>query len=167
MRGFVREMISVITWVLAVWLAIFYGSDLANQLSGLISNPTGRVVFSFIVILAAVVIVGGILNLFISRAITGTGLSPINRIIGAVFGIARGLIIVALIIMLIDVTALNQKPSWQESYLVPQVQSVADWMHGGFEKHVRPLIKKSNSAFFEDETSTVHGNQTSGEVEQI
>lgn len=126
-RGFVREILSLISWVLAFWVAIKFSPDLAETFSGYITVPEVRFIAAFLLIFLAIMI-GGI---FISRLIVALlrlgGLRAFDRLIGAGFGVARGIVIVTVLVLLGSQSPLTGEPAWQQSRVVPYLQKVATW----------------------------------------
>jgi membrane protein required for colicin V production len=126
-RGFIREVLSLISWVLAFWVAIKFSPELAESFSGYIAIPEIRFIVAFLLIFLAIMI-GGI---FISRLIVTLlqvgGLRAFDRLIGAGFGVARGIVIVTVLVLLGSQSPLTAEPAWQHSRMVPYLQRVATW----------------------------------------
>lgn len=135
-RGFVREVISVLVWVAALWLALRFSGPLADALAGWIGSPTLRLVAAFAAIFIGTLLVGAALNYFAGQLVGRTGLTGTDRSLGVVFGGARGLLIVAMLVLVAGLTAIPREPWWQESrmaaWLTPWVCSVgvAQWLDG-------------------------------------
>jgi membrane protein required for colicin V production len=83
---------------------------------------------AFGLLLIATLLVGGILNYLIGRLIDETGLSGTDRMLGMVFGVARGVLVVAILVLLARATPLPQDPWWKESALLGQFDRMADWL---------------------------------------
>jgi len=126
-RGFIREVLSLVSWVLAFWIAIKFSADLAESFTGFIAIPEIRFISAFLLIFLAIMI-GGI---FISRLIVTLlqvgGLRAFDRLIGAGFGVARGIVIVTVLVLLGSQSPLTGEPAWQQSRMVPYLQRVATW----------------------------------------
>ena len=93
-RGLVREVLSLVTWVLALLVARTYSEVLVNFLFMSIDDVTVRYVAAFALIFIAVMMLGTFLNFLMSKLLVFTGLKLIDRILGGLFGIARGMLIV-------------------------------------------------------------------------
>ena len=126
-RGFIREILSLISWVLAFWIAIKFSPGLAESFVEYVAIPEIRFIAAFLLIFLAIMI-GGI---FISRLIVTLlkvgGLRAFDRLIGAGFGIARGIVIVTVLVLLGGQSPLTAEPAWQQSRMVPYLQRVATW----------------------------------------
>jgi len=84
---------------------------------------------AFLALFIVVLLIGGIINWAISKAVEKTGLSGTDRSIGLIFGVARGVFIVAVLILLAGLTTMPQEPWWQKSVLVPHFTVVTLWIH--------------------------------------
>lgn len=129
LRGFVREVISLLTWVAAFVIALGFSPLAAQWLPAAIEIPSMRVATAFLALFILVLLIGGLINWAVSKAVEKTGLSGTDRSIGLVFGAARGVFIVAVLILLAGLTAMPSEPWWQDSLLIPHVRVVAVWIH--------------------------------------
>lgn len=127
-RGFVREAFSLVVWIAAFWVAWAFFREFSQYLIQWISLPSARLGVSFAIIMIAVLIVGGVVNYLLSQLVEHTGLSGTDRLLGIFFGIGRGAIIVAIIILLAGLTALPQDPWWKQSLLIVHFQDLSLWL---------------------------------------
>jgi membrane protein required for colicin V production len=125
-RGFFKEAISVCTWVAAVWAAWKFGPQLAGGLTEWLSTSVLRLWAARAIILIGVLFVGGMLNWLFGMLLHRTGLSGTDRVIGMVFGAGRGVILIGLIIVILELMGFNETPWWQESKLIPYAAPVVD-----------------------------------------
>lgn len=128
MRGFVREAISLATWIVAAWVAICFAPLLADYLAKYIATPSARTVIAFAGLFIVVLIIGGLINFLFSQLVEKTGLSGTDRILGFMFGVARGILLVGVLILLGNISGLNQDPWWSSSQLIPYFQGLAQWL---------------------------------------
>lgn len=142
-RGFVSEAVSLLTWILAAIIAFKFTSDLSRLFENLIHNPSVRMLVSFLILFFIILIIGSILNHFIGIFVRGTGLSGTNRILGMVFGFARGVLLIAIIVLFAKLTSIIRTPWWQTSHLVPYFQGLADWL-----QHLIPVQLNHVSHYF-------------------
>ncbi len=124
-RGVVRELIALVSWVAAVVLALAFGGEVAAVLPGLDASPAARQVLAFALVFIAVLIAGALVAMLLSRAIRAVGLGFLDRLLGAIFGLARGLAIVALFVLVAGLTTLPRHDWWQNASLVPMLVTVA------------------------------------------
>lgn len=133
-RGFVREVISILVWIAAFWLAILFARPLSGSLSRYIDSPTLQVAAAFTVIFVGTLLVGALVNYLAGLLVGKTGLSGTDRALGVVFGAGRGLIIVALLILALGLTSVPRERWWSESVMVEHLQpavcrfGVSEWL---------------------------------------
>jgi membrane protein required for colicin V production len=128
MRGFLSEAVSLLIWILAIIIALKFSAAISNLLAGIIHQPKIRVIISFILILVIVLVIGSIINHFLGLFVKTTGLSGPNRLLGMVFGLARGVLLVAILLLFAKTTSVVKNPIWHESQLIPHFQEIADWL---------------------------------------
>ena len=124
-RGFVREALSLATWFIAAWIAWAFFRDLAPYLQDWISTPSLQLGIAFIILLVVTLILGSLINFLIVKLIHATGLTGTDRMIGVLFGAARGVVLVAVIVVLAGLTPLTHDPWWDDSTLIPYFQDLA------------------------------------------
>lgn len=127
-RGFVREAFSLAIWVLAFWVSWSFFRDLEVPLRAWIGSPTARLGIAFAVLMVATLTVGGLVNYLIIQLVERTGMSGTDRLIGMVFGAARGVLLVAVLVLLAGLTPLPKEGWWMESTLVGYFEELAFWL---------------------------------------
>jgi len=126
-RGFVREALSLVSWVAAFVIARIFSGNLATLLADYIDTPSARWVVAFIILFAGTVTIGAMINHLVAEMIRLTGLSSTDRIFGMFFGLVRGAVILVAIVYGLQYTALPKDPWWQNSVLLPHLELIADW----------------------------------------
>jgi len=127
-RGFIQEAFSLAVWILAFWVSWTFFRDLALRMESLIVTPSVRLGVAFVIVMVLSLAVGGLLNYLITRLVRSTGLSGSDRFIGMFFGMARGVLAVAILVLLAGLTPLPQDPWWHQSLLIPYFQELALWL---------------------------------------
>jgi membrane protein required for colicin V production len=127
-RGFVREALSLLVWALAVWIGWTFFRDLAAHLTPWIDLPSLRLAAAMAILIVGVLIIGGLVTYLIGEIVERTGLSGTDRMLGMVFGAARGLLLVAVLVLLAGLTPLPQDPWWGDSLLVGYFEEMAIWL---------------------------------------
>ena len=117
-RGFIKEIMSLLSWIAALLVSRVYSVSLASILENLIDNPSVRYVIAFSVLFVIIIMLGTLLNHFMSKLLIVTGLKTIDRLLGAVFGIARGTVIVLVFLFVLNVF-VSESEWWQQSTLIP------------------------------------------------
>ena len=129
-RGFVKESISLLTWIVAGVLAFRYFSPLAVMLEPFVSAPTIRNVVAFAILFVSTLVVGAIVNFIFTQLVSKTGLSGTDRALGVVFGAARGVLIVTMVVLLASLTPMPEAEWWRDSASVGFFQQLAEWVRG-------------------------------------
>lgn len=127
-RGFVREALSLAFLVIAFWVAKMFFHEFSGHLTPWIEVPSLRMGAAFFLIFVVVWILGGLLTFLVAQLIDATGLSGTDRVIGMMFGFARGVLLVAALVMLAGLTPFPNDPWWRESRLVGEFRGVAEWL---------------------------------------
>jgi membrane protein required for colicin V production len=125
-RGLIREVLSLVIWVVAAFAAWSFHRSVADQLTPWLSQPSVRVGVAFVLLVLAVLILGAILGQVLSALVDKTGLTGTDRLLGVVFGAARGALLVAILVYLASLTPMPEDPWWKESALIGQFQTLAD-----------------------------------------
>ena len=124
-RGLVREVLSLITWILALLVARSYSEVVAATLFNSFDNLTMRYVTAFALIFIGVMMLGTFVNFLMSKLLIFTGLRFVDRILGGLFGIARGVLIVV-VGLFFSSFFLSQGEYWQNSKLIPYGQTMIE-----------------------------------------
>lgn len=127
LRGFVQEVFSLLVWAAAFGVAYAFGGDLALLMEDAVSLPSARSAMAFTGLFVAVLLVGGLLNYLLGRLVASTGLSGTDRLLGGVFGAARGLALVVLIVLVSGFTPIPADPWFQESRSIARLMPLVDW----------------------------------------
>ena len=117
-RGFIKEIMSLLSWIAALLVSRVYSVSLASILENLIDNPSVRYVIAFSVLFVIIIMLGTLLNHLMSKLLVVTGLKAIDRLLGAVFGVARGTVIVLVFLFVLNVF-VSESEWWQQSTLIP------------------------------------------------
>jgi membrane protein required for colicin V production len=128
MRGFVKEIIALGIWIIAIWIGFKYSPVLSASLKPYIPDNSLRGILSFVVLLLGVIIVGGLLNMLLSLILNRSGLKGTDRLLGMGFGFVRGTFIVALLIGVINLTSLAQNTDFKHSKIYARFIPVSTWM---------------------------------------
>jgi membrane protein required for colicin V production len=123
-RGLIREALSLIIWVTALWCAARFGPQAARLFARLLDDSlwqlwAGRLAL-FVGVLFAGSIVAWIVTYFVRRSvITGT-----DRVLGMLFGIARGAVLAGILVLALDLGGFAAESWWRESKLLPYAAAV-------------------------------------------
>jgi membrane protein required for colicin V production len=126
-RGFVKEALSLATWIVAGGVAWVFGGALSNYLIDYIQVPSGRVIAACVILFVLTLLVGALVSFLLGELIRVTGLSGTDRFLGMAFGAARGALLITVAVGLLSLGPVQQDGWWQQSVLVPHFLLVADW----------------------------------------
>lgn len=128
LRGFVREALSLGTWIVAFWVGFVFSAPLAVYFADLISIPSLRLAAAFSVLFLATLALGAWINFLVFKFVEKTGLSGTDRMLGILFGAARGGVIVVILVLLAGLTPMPKDAWWQKSTLLESFQEMALWV---------------------------------------
>ncbi|HEY1313660.1 MAG TPA: CvpA family protein [Steroidobacteraceae bacterium] len=128
LRGFVREAASLVFWILAIWAAWKFGPLVEPHLGGLLADPNVAPWVGRLVVLVLVLLVGWLVGMVLSYFTRSLGLGVMDRVLGVLFGIVRGMVLVGLITIGAELLHLNHEDWWSRSKLVRYGETVGDWL---------------------------------------
>jgi membrane protein required for colicin V production len=114
-HGFVRESISLAGWVLAFLAANAAAGPLGEAIPTSVSSPEVRVLLAYLVVFVFTLSIATIIGLLLSRLLKAYGLGGLDRTLGALFGLARGIVILLALTVLAGLTSFPREPPWRES----------------------------------------------------
>jgi membrane protein required for colicin V production len=130
LRGFVKEAISLATWIIAIWLAATFATKLAAMLPLSIESEAVRQAIGFGVLFILSLMLGALINMLVSKVVKKTGLSGADRVFGVAFGVFRGGLIIVVFVVIGGMTPLPEADWWQSSVLLEWFESVAIVIQG-------------------------------------
>ena len=129
LRGFVKELLSLASWVAAFFVARLSSFKLSNFMVNWIDQPQFRVIAAFVILFATTLVVGALINNVFSRLVSATGLTATDRLFGMVFGIVRGGLLVIVLVSLLLLTPVSNDQWWQSSLIIPHFILVDEWSY--------------------------------------
>jgi len=124
-RGFVKESISLATWIIAIWLAATFAPKLSAALPNSIESEAVRQAVGFGVLFVLTLMVGALVNMLVNQLVKKTGLSGADRLFGVAFGVLRGALIIVVFVVIGGMTPLPETDWWQSSALLQWFESAA------------------------------------------
>lgn len=118
-RGFIKEALSLVIWIVALVVANVFSNRLEVLLTNTISTPSLRAMAAFLLVFIGVLLLGALINFCIGLIVKATGLSGTDRLLGMLFGFARGLLIVMLLLIYVpNYVPIKNDPWFQQSTLI-------------------------------------------------
>ncbi len=139
-RGFVVEALSIVIWVFALWAAFHFTSPFAQIFLGGIETESVRLGASALILMVCILILGSMLSFVVGRLVRSTGLSGSDRLLGMIFGAARGLLTVVSLVAVASWTPVCKDDWWQRSTLIPEMQEFAFFARGFLPPNLREII---------------------------
>ena len=141
-RGVVGEVIALLAWVLGFFAARAFGPEASKVfLSGVIADPVWRLVAGYIMVFVGVLLLLALLRLAVRGMLKALGLGVADRLLGVVFGVARGALIVFLLIAAGGMTSLPRSEWWAHAQLAPAFETAVlmakPWMPQDVAKRIR------------------------------
>ena len=134
-RGFAREALSILGWVSAFLLANMLADAVAGLGQNVIDEPTTRYLLGWVLTFAAVLLMFGVIAAFLSKQMRQPGFNIGNRLLGGIFGLLRGVIIVAAVSILLRAGLPDSNEDLLDSaVLMEPVEWVAEWIGANFER---------------------------------
>lgn len=142
LRGFVLEVLSLILWPLAAFIAWLFAEQATGLYTSFITDPQLRMVAAFVTVFLVVFVIGTIVVYFVHRALPLRGpLRTSNAVLGGVAGLVRGGIIIIIVFLVAGITSMPQRPWWRESLLTPYFQkaavAVSSYLPSDIARHIR------------------------------
>ncbi len=114
-RGLVYEVLSLVSWLAAFVLAQWFAPDVAQRLPMSGASDMVRYAAGFVLVFIVTVMLGGLLATLVKKLLATVGLRPVDRVLGAAFGLTRGVLLLLLATVLVSLTPLNASAAWKES----------------------------------------------------
>ena len=141
-RGLVYEVMSVIGWLAAFVLAQWFAADVAARLPMQSAGDSLRYAAGFVLVFIASVFVAGLISALLRKVITVIGLRPVDRLLGAGFGVFRGVILLLALTVLLQLTSMTQNDWWQQSKGGPVLSALL--------KGLKPILPERFGAYLPD-----------------
>ena len=126
-RGFIREALSLVSWVLAFFIAGHFYTYITQYLT-YFENEMIRIAVAITILFFSTLLVCSVVSYVIGQLVQKTGLSGTDRVLGICFGVLRGILVVAALLFLVDTfTSLSKSPYWTESQLIPHFHFIIRW----------------------------------------
>jgi membrane protein required for colicin V production len=124
-RGAVREVLALLAWILAFVAAQAYAYPVAAYAPAAIENAALRVLVGFVCVFVLVLLLTMLVAVAISSLLRSIGLGPVDRGLGAIFGLARGMLVVVMIVLLCGLTEFPRTPAWRDAMLSAPLEAAA------------------------------------------
>jgi len=139
-RGFIKEALSLATWVVAFIVARTFHPNLQTLLAGSIDEPTLRTIAAFSILFVGTLLVGAGVNFIVGALVRLTGLTPVDRLLGVAFGLSRGIVLSVVVIAVLRLTPFSQSEWWLNSVMIENLSILEQWSRSVFENHTETKV---------------------------
>jgi membrane protein required for colicin V production len=140
-RGVVSEMLALAGWVVAFLVARSEASKVATWLTGQIADPGLRLVAAYVLVFVGVLLVFALARLVMSLLLKAVGLGVLDRMLGAAFGVLRGILVVFTVVLVAGMTPLPRVDWWRNATLAPPLETLViaakPWLPAETVKRIR------------------------------
>lgn len=140
-RGLVSEILALIAWVAALVAGSVLAPDMAPVFGEWLTEPSLQYAAAFAVIVIVVLAGMALLRLALSKLVRAVGLGPLDRFLGAVFGVARGVLVVLLCVLVGGLTSLPRQAWWRQAWLAPPLETAVlaakPWLPPDLAKRIK------------------------------
>lgn len=141
LRGFIREALTLLAWLVGLWVAWRHADLVGPYLGGALAEPLLREWAGRIILLLLVVFAGAGLAHFIAWLLHRTaGLAATDRLLGALFGVVRSLVIVGVVVMVGRGLDMQDEAWWRSSRLMVYAEHAANWL----ERYAEPAVERGS-----------------------
>jgi membrane protein required for colicin V production len=127
-RGMVREVLALASWIGAFWIAKELAGFTATWLPDSLANPGLRLMIGFIFVMLTSLLVFSVTGMLIVHLVKVAGLTASDRMLGAAFGLLRGLLIAVTVVLLGGMTSAPREPYWRDALLSAPLEAAALWV---------------------------------------
>lgn len=140
-RGVISEILALVAWLAAFIAARMWAVPAGDLMLAEMSDPLWRQLAGFVAILVAVLILFAVLRWLMTLLLKASGLRPLDRVLGALFGVARGVLVVLLLVFLAGMTPLPQQQWWRQAMFAPPLETgvlaVKSWLPPELAKRIQ------------------------------
>jgi membrane protein required for colicin V production len=140
-RGVVGEIIALLAWVLGIFAAIEFGPQVGQELLAGVVDPAVRTLGGCVLIFIGVLVVMALIRLAVRSVVKALGLTVSDRLLGMFFGLARGVLVVMIMVGLGGMTAAPNQAWWREAALAPPLETAVmvarQWLPDDLAKRIR------------------------------
>jgi membrane protein required for colicin V production len=141
-RGFVREVISALTWILAFVLAWLFAGSVSTLFAGFLDEPVLRHVLAFVLIFVMIFVLGMVATWLIHKFIPPKRILRLaNMALGGLVGVARGAVIVIILFLFAGLTSIPQQSWWVGAAFTPFFERaavyVSSYIPSDIARHIR------------------------------
>jgi membrane protein required for colicin V production len=140
-RGVVSEVLALAAWVAAFFVARQFGPEAGRLLATWIADPALAAAAGFAAVVIAVLVLFGLGRLVVSLLLRAVGLGLVDRLLGGVFGVARGMLVALALVLIGGMTSLPRQAWWRDATFAPPLETAViaakPWLPVDVAKRIR------------------------------
>jgi membrane protein required for colicin V production len=129
MRGLVHEVVALLTWIIGLWCAWSFSYLVEPYLGGLLDQPNLKVWIARLIILVAVLFLGGLIAMVLGGIIRRSPFSTSDRLLGLFFGLLRSAVVVGVLVIAAQQLQLTEESWYQKAKLMKYAEGCGEWIH--------------------------------------
>jgi len=138
LRGFIKEALALVVWGASFFIAFKFCVLLSDHyLTSHISNNSLRIATAFIILFGAIFILGSLLSYTITHLIVKDAIKGPDRVLGMLFGLTRGVLVVAVLLLLFSMGHIEKRPWQKNSYLVPKFDEIINLLQTSLQNKIQ------------------------------
>jgi len=126
LRGLVRELLALVSWVVAFFVARYFTPIVAPWFTKTVPDDTLRFLVAYLAVFVMTLLVMTLLSIAVASLVKAAGLGAFDHILGAGFGLVRGIVIVLIATLLVGLTILPRQPAWRNSLSGARLAELGD-----------------------------------------
>ena len=138
-RGFLREAVSLVVWVVGILVAMKFANPMQHYLISWIDSTTLRYVIVFTALFLVILVIGALISKLIQLFVHKVGLNVMDRFLGIIFGGARGVVIVSVLLMFFGMGGVQSTETLTESQLAPYFKPLVSWLNNYLPEQLKEL----------------------------
>lgn len=142
-QGFLREACSLVAWVLGVWLAWKLGPSLEPHLGGVLRTAPYGLWAGRAIVFVTVLVVGAIVGATVNHFVRLSMFNGLDRLLGFVLGLARGVVVVGVLVILAQSLRLDGEAWWKKSRFLPMAEPVAGVLRSMVGDRLKPVAERN------------------------
>jgi len=135
-RGLVRELFSLASWIGSFWISKEFTAIVSGWLPASVTNPGLRLAIAFVCLMLASLLVFSLITIWMVHLVKVAGLKASDRMLGAFFGLVRGMIVLVILVLVGGMTSVPREAFWRDALLARPLEAVALWVKPWFPDEV-------------------------------
>jgi len=140
-RGVVSEILALVAWIVAFLVARAEAVEVTHLLARWIAEPGMRLAAAYVLVFVGVLLVFALARMLISLMLKAVGLGLLDRLLGACFGVLRGILVVLMAVLVAGMTPLPKADWWRDAMLAPPLETAViaarPWLPAEAAKRIR------------------------------